>query len=194
MNIVYNMTADQGVSGSLTRLTSSATGGRFMADRQVAASAATYQCKSCEGHFGANAFYASNQSMCKECVKERVRANRAKKIDYYRSYDRKRYRDFEHRKEAARKSAMSDAAKAARARATARSKIDEPQKWIARGAVRSALRGGKLKRGTECFFCGSGTRIEAHHHDYDKPLDVFWLCSKCHGKLHTINGDFQRGS
>lgn len=194
VNICDNLAANQGVRGSLERLTKTAAGGREMADRQVTAGTPLYQCKSCEGMFGADAFYASNQSTCKECVKARVRENRAEKADYYRAYDRKRYRDHEHRKEAARRSAKSPAGIKARADAIARSKVEEPQKWKARHAVNNAIRDGKLDRGTECFFCGSDQRLHAHHEDYDHPLDVVWLCSSCHGKLHTIKGDFRRAS
>ena len=163
-----------------------------MADRQVTAQAALYQCKSCEGLFPASAFYVSNLSRCKECVKAGVRSNRSANIDYYRSYDRMRYREEPHRKENSRRCADSDVGKAAKARATAKNKIAEPHKWVARHAVNNAIRDGKLQRGSSCFFCGAEEKLQAHHHDYSRPLDVFWLCPPCHGKLHTINGDFHR--
>lgn len=151
-----------------------------------------FQCKVCGNERGPDAFYASNQSTCKDCVKASVRRNREENADYYRSYDRMRYRENEHRKEAARKSAKSPAGVAAMARSAERTRLEEPQKYKARNAVNNGIRDGYLARGTECFFCGTSERLQAHHHDYSRPLDVFWLCPKCHGKLHTVNGDFQR--
>jgi len=176
------------------RLTKPAIGVLNMAKGQVARTAHVYQCKSCEREKIAADFYASNLSNCKECVKEKVRKNREEKSDYYRAYDRKRYRDQPHRKEAARRSAMSDAGLKSKARAAERSKREEPQKRKARHAVSNAIRDGKLARGVECYFCGSADRLHAHHEDYDHPLDVVWLCSSCHGKLHTIKGDFRRAA
>lgn len=161
-----------------------------MADRQLPATRATYQCKSCERELEADAFYVSNLSRCKECVKASVRANRAKKIDYYRSYDRLRYRESDIRKENARKSAASPAGIASRKK-FAESQKGSPERK-ARVAVGNAIRNGSLARGSECYFCGTENRLQAHHHDYSRPLDVFWLCAACHGKLHTINGDFHR--
>lgn len=162
-----------------------------MADREVTAGAPLYQCKSCEGQFSADAFYASNLSRCKECVKEKVRANRAENLDYYRSYDRMRYREDEARK--ARCQAMGKTVSTEyRAENQRERRAAEPEKFLARQRVGRAIAKGQISKPTECFFCGNGGKLQAHHHDYSKPLDVFWLCPPCHGKLHTINGDFHR--
>jgi len=37
-----------------------------------------------------------------------------------------------------------------------------------------------------CEKCGS-TTVEKHHEDYDKPLEVKWLCRPCHLDLHSQN-------
>jgi ribosomal protein S27AE len=34
-----------------------------------------------------------------------------------------------------------------------------------------------------CVRCGA-TKSLAHHEDYDKPLDVMWLCQPCHKQRH----------
>lgn len=65
------------------------------------------------------------------------------------------------------------------------------QKRKARTAVRRAIDSGRLTRPKLCSRCneeGSVFRdgraaIHAHHHKgYDHPLDVEWLCQKCHFK------------
>jgi hypothetical protein len=60
--------------------------------------------------------------------------------------------------------------------------------------VRSALKNGVLVRPDTCQKCGDKpqkasdgrSKIHAHHHDYDKPLDVEWLCSKCHRSVTPL--------
>lgn len=54
--------------------------------------------------------------------------------------------------------------------------------------VRNAIKRGELVRPSACQRCGcvpaptsdGRAAIQAHHHDYDKPLDVEWICAKCH--------------
>ena len=31
-------------------------------------------------------------------------------------------------------------------------------------------------------------KLQAHHHDYNKPLDVSWYCDSCHKKIHQELG------
>lgn len=59
-----------------------------------------------------------------------------------------------------------------------------PEKVAAQGAVAQALRAGRLMKADTCSMCGSSDRIQGHHADYSKPLDVTWLCSSCHGATH----------
>tara|TARA_R110000868_G_scaffold364743_1_gene627616 strand:+ start:520 stop:1044 length:525 start_codon:yes stop_codon:yes gene_type:complete len=59
-------------------------------------------------------------------------------------------------------------------------------KQIARRAVYSAIRAGRLKR-LPCSVCGN-PKSQGHHEDYSKPLDVVWLCVKHHKELHSERG------
>jgi len=42
---------------------------------------------------------------------------------------------------------------------------------------------------TECIVCGGES--EAHHPDYDRPLDVVWLCHHHHKEAHTIGDIYE---
>lgn len=61
---------------------------------------------------------------------------------------------------------------------------DIPLKDNARQAVHYAVRKGRLTKPKECSRCGGKQRIQAHHKDYEKPLDVVWLCEQCHRQEH----------
>lgn len=55
----------------------------------------------------------------------------------------------------------------------------------ARKATQRAVRAGKLTRPDVCSRCGNTDDIQAHHKDYDAPLDVVWLCGTCHRATHA---------
>jgi hypothetical protein len=56
----------------------------------------------------------------------------------------------------------------------------------ATSAVADAIRAGVLTRPARCSTCDEEhARIQAHHDDYGKPLDVRWLCAPCHVAHHA---------
>lgn len=57
-----------------------------------------------------------------------------------------------------------------------------------------ALERGKLKRKRRCEICAHDGKfadgragVHAHHPDYNKPLEVIWLCYQCHYDWHKEN-------
>ena len=105
---------------------------------------------------------------CKECVKHDVRVNRERRWMQYAEYERKRAKKPE-RKEAAK-------------RYQARMRVRNQDKYHARNLVASAVKCGRLAK-KPCESCGA-VEAEAHHEDYSKPLDVTWLCFRCHRAAH----------
>ena len=125
---------------------------------------------------------------CKECAKIDVRANRIDKIDYYREYDhsrgmrpdrvkmRERYQATDAGKESIKKS---------------------KKKWLQNNIVKrsahiligNAVASGRIEKPDVCSVCMAGGRIHGHHDDYSRPLDVRWLCTKCHTDWHKEFGE-----
>ncbi len=63
-----------------------------------------------------------------------------------------------------------------------RIKISQSPKTRARSIVTRAIKTGELIR-RPCEVCGDPT-VQAHHEDYEKPLDVRWLCKAHHVIVH----------
>jgi hypothetical protein len=66
---------------------------------------------------------------------------------------------------------------------------DNPEyrlKNMARSRVFRAIKSGKIKRAIcsikKCKIIG-----QAHHPDYNKPLEIVWLCNRHHQQLHHSN-------
>lgn len=146
-------------------------------------------CKKCESELPEDTGFYANDNTCKECRKAKVRANRAEKIEYYREYDRKRA-NREDRVKARQEYAKTQEGIASSNAAKYRwSEANKKKRWVSH-AVNNAIRDGKLEKSQACEACEkTDCRIEGHHDDYDKPLDVTWLCSSCHRAWHKENGE-----
>lgn len=68
-------------------------------------------------------------------------------------------------------------------RYTSKWKERNPEKARVQHLVRYAIRSGRLVRPSACPSCGAAKRLDAHHEDYSRPLDVVWACRKCHVAL-----------
>jgi len=59
---------------------------------------------------------------------------------------------------------------------------EEKMKSNARAYLHVYVKRGKLTK-LPCSICGD-EKSEAHHTDYNKPIDVIWYCRKCHMEQH----------
>ncbi|NOQ37374.1 hypothetical protein GQ472_00670 [archaeon] len=54
--------------------------------------------------------------------------------------------------------------------------------------LHNAVKSGTKDKPNNCTLCDFKTddkrMIHGHHEDYSKPLDVIWVCRKCHNKIH----------
>jgi hypothetical protein len=63
-----------------------------------------------------------------------------------------------------------------------------PQKEAARRLLRKAVSNGTIIQAPSCVRCSEVGPTDGHHPDYSKPLEVTWLCRKCHKKEHAALG------
>lgn len=131
-------------------------------------------CFKCHQTFSLDEFYAHPRmkdgylNKCKTCTKLDALLHRAANLDRCHDYDRRRFQENPARR----------AANIARNKARNR-RI--PHKAKARQCVSRAKR--SVLKPKPCEVCGTEP-AQAHHTDYSKPLDVTWLCSRCHGAAH----------
>lgn len=63
-----------------------------------------------------------------------------------------------------------------------------PEKKRAQSILTSAVYRGAVVKPLECERCGfeakEARQIHGHHADYSKPLEVEWLCWRCHRQEH----------
>ena len=105
---------------------------------------------------------------CKECAKNDVLLHREKNLEKIRQYDRDRAKNPDRRK------ANTEITKIWRS--------EDRRRQKAHNAVSRGIKKGILIR-QPCCRCNEINSL-AHHDDYDKPLDVMWLCQPCHKQRH----------
>jgi len=100
---------------------------------------------------------------------------------------RDKNRDNDSRRQKRREYQKTEAGKQAHKRAMDAYHKRYPMKYASHVITGNAIRDGKLIQASECSVCKSTEKIEGHHDDYTKPLEVRWLCESCHKEWHRHN-------
>lgn len=140
-----------------------------------------YICRICNeskqpGEFYAAAVNADGVGVCKSCWRARVRLRR-RVNPKVQEYDRLRASQPKRRS-------------AARA-TTIKWRAENPTGYKAQTAVGNAIRDGRLDK-QPCATCGETRNVRGFHPDYSRPLEVTWLCAKCHCRLLASSPDIRQ--
>lgn len=120
------------------------------------------KCKSCQSEYYRE-YSASNKKRLAEQKANWYDRNRERVIERQRSY----YRDH--------RDAVQERIN--------RWGEENMEKVGAGRKARRAIESGRIER-QPCSQCGVA-EAEAHHDDYTKPLEVRWLCRRCHRRHHA---------
>lgn len=151
-------------------------------------------CKKCNIEKPLTDFYRHNGTadgylnICKNCKKEDGKKYRKENIEKVREYDRNRPNKEErvekHRKRIEKMKKDNPTKYRKYLKSAKKWNEQNKEKRNAHNKVARALMNGKLIRKSKCEKCSSIEKIEAHHENYSKPLEVIWLCEKCHKDIH----------
>lgn len=142
-------------------------------------------CKHCNTEKPADGFYASAKSKCKDCIKAAVTAHRQANLERVRAYDRMRG-SMPHRVAARLDYQQTNAFAQSHSAAALRWAAKHPDRRRANIAVSNAVRSGVLIPWPVCAVPICDCKPQAHHPDYDRQLDVVWLCQAHHKQTHAL--------
>ena len=146
-------------------------------------------CFKCKKAKKLNDFYKHSKmkdgylNKCKECKRKDSIIYRNENKEYYLAYDRMRGA-LPHRIESNKKYQQSEKGRESKKRTNKKWRANNLEKIAAHTILNNRLRDGHIKK-EKCKLCGSKKSM-AHHEDYSKPLEVKWLCAKCHSFRHKI--------
>ena len=137
------------------------------------------------------------QNKCKECERIYRQKNKKHIQNYSKQYylkNRKRInfrikkykqKNIEWLREYHRKYTKTPQGKSVRDKASKNYYEKYPDRYMAKNLLNNAIKSGKVKKPIHCSVCKQEFHtLHGHHKDYDEPLNVVWVCVKCHTNLH----------
>ncbi|MEA0049763.1 hypothetical protein [Escherichia coli] len=164
------------------------------------------QCSKCGALLPLSCFYKNKSTKdgyacwCSDCYKHHYQHNKDKIIEQHKEYVDKnkeqvkecKHKNYENNKDKIKERikcySQTDNGKEVHKRSNDKWIRKNIKKHNAHIEVYKAIRSGVLSPGP-CEVCGRSERVHAHHCDYDKPLDVMWLCPICHRAWHNEHGE-----
>lgn len=160
------------------------------------------RCSKCGDIKAINEFYKHSGKLdgyfnkCKQCTRNDVNNHRVENIEKIREYDRNRPNRLERNKkhnERVKHLMLNESEKY-------NQYMDSKKYWSKGNSIKRNAH-NKVKRyltnkgfkPSKCERCGiEDVEIQGHHDDYNKPLDVMWLCISCHGERHRELNEINR--
>ncbi len=142
----------------------------------------TKTCKTCGEEKSLDDFYGRLNN-CKECHRTYMRKRRAVNPEQAREYDRRKAPQWRERKREYQRQ-HPDQVRGVQRRWAAKNRHKTRAYW----QFHKALKDGRIEK-QPCEVCGEAD-VHGHHDDYDKPLEVRWLCPVHHGETRRepVNG------
>lgn len=127
------------------------------------------------------------RGQCKECKNKAYRegyGDRYSKSDKGKEV-RKKYQQSQARRISESKYRRSEKGRLKCYNSYKKYKESNPDKVKAHKILNHKIESGLISKPSKCSYCCKENKlINGHHYDYSKPLDVVWLCPKCHKDVH----------
>lgn len=145
-------------------------------------------CTKCNQVLSVALFYRKNKTLlrsaCKKCTTSSTRDYYLKNTEKHRKLTKRYYRAnkesiVEMNKAWAKTSNGAKSLKKAAIKYSAANRKKVNAAW----RVGYEIERGRMRRGP-CVVCGE-PKTHGHHEDYDRPLDVIWLCPQHHKDVHS---------
>jgi hypothetical protein len=135
----------------------------------IEAQAKAVTCPVCGDLFERPVYQLRSRRRCLPCERARARELFAKRSPEQKALQHLRQRRF----------------RKGRARLIrSRSLANRPKAHKAGEILRHAIGNGKIIKPKNCSVCGTTALLHGHHEDYEKPLEVIWVCHPCHIEIH----------
>jgi hypothetical protein len=143
------------------------------------------KCKACVSEYKHQHYLANKDVYINRAHKhyaENIEQNRAR-CKVYRDANKEKLSEASKRYYTSDVGRLNNKLRSAKYRANEDGKLKD----TARSMLAYALKTGKVHRPDICSECPNTNSIEGHHEDYSKPLEVIWLCKRCHECKHHLN-------